>query len=92
MNDVNDSHVKIQNFEEMTKPFGEEEEEETKSANEKEEEGGKARKPSCVKASDKPAEAEVREHVLAHLPFRSWCPYCVGKARTSKHVRFSKSV
>ena len=39
-----------------------------------------------VKVHGKPSEAEVEEHVLTHLPFRSWCPCCVeGQAVGHKH-------
>jgi len=33
-----------------------------------------------------PCEKEVRIHNLTHIPFRSWCPYCVqGKAVSGQH-------
>ena len=35
-----------------------------------------------------PCEADVNYHNLTHLPFRSWCPYCVqGKAVSHPHVK-----
>ena len=39
-----------------------------------------------VKFECMPCEKEVRLHNLNHIPFRSWCPYCVqGKAVTGAH-------
>ena len=26
----------------------------------------------------KPSAAEVAEHVRTHVPYRTWCPYCVA--------------
>ena len=35
-----------------------------------------------------PSAAEVREHQLTHLPYRSWCPVCVkGRGREADHRR-----
>ena len=35
-----------------------------------------------------PCEADGNYHNLTHLPFRSWCPYCVqGKAVSHPHVK-----
>ena len=34
----------------------------------------------------RPSKAEVDEHMLSHLPYRSWCAHCVkGKAKSKKH-------
>ena len=34
----------------------------------------------------KPSVKEVEEHVVTHLPFRSWCPMCVqGKSKIDPH-------
>lgn len=39
-----------------------------------------------VKFECMPCEKEVRIHNLNHIPFGSWCPYCVqGKAGTGAH-------
>ena len=36
----------------------------------------------------KPSAEEVRRHMISHVPFRSWCEYCVkGKAKDSPHYR-----
>ena len=35
-----------------------------------------------------PSEAEVEQHELTHLPFRSWCRHCVrAKGKESPHPR-----
>ena len=37
--------------------------------------------PKSVLEVKSPTEQEVRDHELAHLPYRSWCTHCVnGKA------------
>ena len=48
-------------------------------------EGHRARSPTAPTA---PSEQERQEHMLTHVPFRSWCPHCVrGKAVESPHRR-----
>ena len=43
--------------------------------------------PRRVKGSVQPSEREVEDHMATHVPFRSWCPYCVaGKAGSSPHA------
>ena len=45
---------------------------------------------SMKKANDPklPCEADVREHNLTHLPFRSWCRHCVrGRGKELPHLR-----
>ena len=42
----------------------------------KEDEHDEAQKPKGVKAPNKPSKDEVDEHMITHLPFRSWCPHC----------------
>ena len=38
----------------------------------------------------RPIQQEVDLHNATHVPFRSWCPFCVnGKAKS--HPHFSKS-
>ena len=35
-----------------------------------------------------PTQQEVDEHNLTHLPYRSWCPYCVGgKGKMAAHFK-----
>ena len=34
----------------------------------------------------KPSQEEVDKHNACHIPFRSWCPFCVaGKAKNEPH-------
>ena len=48
-----------------------------------EEEG---RKPQKMQNPLKPTEAEVKEHNLTHLPYRSWCRHCVrGRGKEMPH-------
>ena len=38
----------------------------------------------------KPSQEEVDRHMATHLPFRSWCEFCVrGKAKNAVH-KFKK--
>ena len=39
-----------------------------------------------IKAECTPSKQEIEEHMATHMPFRSWCPFCVaGKAVSSGH-------
>ena len=52
------------------------------------EEEGEAGKRSVLKMMDpkRPSRAEVEEHELTHLPYRSWCKHCVkGRGKESPH-------
>ena len=47
-------------------------------------------RPNIVKESVKPTKTEVDEHMVTHVPFRSWCPICVkGKSNVKGHYRIS---
>ena len=37
-----------------------------------------ARQPVTPGQAHEPVEGEVREHMATHVPFRPWCPFCVG--------------
>ena len=42
--------------------------------------------PNIKKTEVKPSEEEVQRHNATHVPYRSWCPYCVaGKAKAPPH-------
>ena len=48
------------------------------------------RKPERMQDPKRPSEAEVKEHELTHLPYRSWCRHCVrgrGKALPHRSLR-----
>ena len=39
-------------------------------------------KPAVKNTEPQPSKREIEEHMLTHIPYRSWCPHCVrGKAR-----------
>ena len=51
-----------------------------------EDEEDEARRPSVPSAPVRPSTKEVEEHMVTHMPFRSWCPHCVrGKAKGKHH-------
>ena len=44
--------------------------------------------PRMLTYPSMPSRQEVQEHNITHLPFRSWCPFCVaGKATCAPHRR-----
>ena len=48
-------------------------------------------KPKYKSVEPRPTKKEVEEHMLTHIPYRSWCPHCVrGKARASYHKQKDK--
>ena len=51
-----------------------------------------AQRARAMPAPAQPTKQEQLEHVLTHLPYRSWCPICVkSKGRANNHTRqFSK--
>ena len=88
-------------FEKFMRPFNPDEEEaaeeqegehegarkaKEEATDEQEGELEEARKAKGIKAPTKPSKEEVNEHMLTHLPFRSWCPHCVrGKSKGRPH-------
>ena len=53
-------------------------------------EEGELGKRSVLKMMDpkKPSQAEINEHELTHLPFRSWCKHCImGRGKESPHKK-----
>ena len=56
---------------------------------EQEEEGGR---PKYKRVEPRPSQREVDEHMLTHIPFRSWCPHCVrGKSKAAAHRKHDMS-
>ena len=44
------------------------------------------RKVKTRRSPNTPIRAEKEEHEATHIPFRSWCPYCVkGRGRNTPH-------
>jgi hypothetical protein len=51
-------------------------------------EGQEAAKPKGILAPFRPSVKEVEEHNLTHLPYRSWCIFCVKeKSKDDPHRR-----
>ena len=71
-------------FDKYMKPFNPDEEE---AAGEREGEPEEARKAKGTRAPTKPSKEEVDEHMLTHLPFRSWCPHCVRGNQRGNRTR-----
>ena len=47
-----------------------------------------ARKPKAARVPTRPSQEEVDEHMITHLPFRSWCPHCIrGKSKGKPHKK-----
>ena len=41
-----------------------------------------------MKGPDEPTRDELEKHMTTHMPFRSWCPYCVQcKAKNNAHKK-----
>ena len=46
------------------------------------------RRPQVLRGPPRVSRQEREEHELTHVPYRSWCPYCVkGRARNTPHRR-----
>ena len=59
------------------------ESDENDSEGERVEEG---ERPRIMRGPHQPTREEFDEHMATHIPYRSWCPYCIkGKARASPH-------
>ena len=55
------------------------------------EESAEARRPRKMADPLKPTAAEVEEHCVTHLPYRSWCWTCVhGRGKHLSHTRGSQ--
>ena len=49
------------------------------------------RKPKPATRPYTPTRAEIYEHEVTHLPYRSWCRHCVhGRGVSSPHVKPDK--
>ena len=52
----------------------------------KEEQGAEAQSGKGVTKPEEPTRKEWEEHQLTHVPYRSWCPFCVkGRGRQDAH-------
>ena len=44
--------------------------------------------PRMLSSPSMPSRQEIQEHNVTHIPFRSWCPFCVaGKSKCAPHKR-----
>ena len=56
------------------------------------EEAEEGRKAKSNLVQELPSQAEIDEHMLTHIPFRSWCRYCVmGQSVAVAHRKGDKS-
>ena len=56
---------------------------------EQEEEGGR---PKYKRVEQRPSQREGDEHMLTHIPFRSWWPHCIrGKSKAAAHKKHDMS-
>ena len=66
----------------------EEEKEKEEGGQEEYEEEEEARVPTILREPIKPSKKEVAEHMMSHMPYRSWCPYCVkGRGLNDPHKK-----
>ena len=53
---------------------------------EEEQDAEEAQRAKVLRMESAPNAQEVEDHMATHMPFRSWCPYCVaGKAVSDPH-------
>ena len=46
-----------------------------------------------IKCPAAPTKEEIEEHMLTHVPFRSWCPHCTaGQSGRKGHFKGSRKV
>jgi len=53
------------------------------------EHGPGARKTRPLPTPQTPTQAQIARHNLTHLPYQSWCPFCVACRRKNSHNRKS---
>ena len=52
-----------------------------------------AQEPYVPPCGVRPSIVEVDKHNATHIPFRSWCPYCVaGKAKNNLHWKRKEKI
>ena len=66
--------------------IGEQEDDGVEDERADESQGEEAAEAKVIKAECTPSKQEIEKHMATHMPFRSWCPFCVaGKAVSSGH-------
>ena len=74
-------------FDRMVEPFdppAEEGDADSDLAKEVEESETEAGQAKAATIPVRPAQKEVDEHMLTHLPYRAWCPHCVSRQGQGK--------
>ena len=61
----------------------EHEDERPQSEDDGNEEGQPAKVKTC---SEGPSERAIEDHVATHVPFMSWCPFCVAGKQSVTHT------
>ena len=55
-------------------------------------ESEEGRRAKSILVQELPSQREIDEHMLTHIPFRSWCRFCVmGKSVANPHRSIDKS-
>lgn len=63
-------------------------EDEAMSGPEEEDEAEEARQATPARDLGAPTKAQYDRHMIAHMPYRALCPWCVaGRGRSSQHRR-----
>ena len=76
------SEEEMRIFEEI----GERERSKKEAENIEEEEAEEGNRPIYKDVEPRPSKNDIEEHMMTHIPFRSWCPHCVrGKAKAAYH-------
>ena len=58
-----------------------------------EEIGEEARRATPMYVPRRPSDAEPRPHEIHHMPYRSWCEYCLrGRGKESPHLSLYEQV
>ena len=52
----------------------------------KEDEEGEAQRPHTLRDPGTPSPAEVEEHNITHMQFRTWCPACVHERQETNII------
>mgnify|MGYP001458192757 CR=1 FL=1 len=57
----------------------------------REEEAEEARKVKYMKCPHEPSQLEVEDHMINHMPYRSWCEHCIkGRAVAPAHNKVTE--
>ena len=48
------------------------------------------RRPKAIPSPSEPTAKEIELHNLSHMPYRSWCPFCIAGRRNNSGHRATK--